>query len=219
MNGVQDLGGMDNMGPVNIEQNEPVFHEDWERKIFAMTLAIMGAGYFKTDEVRRETELMPPADYLNAIYYEKWLYSIENLMVEKDALTWEEIEAGKSLREEGMKLPPLPKEGAEFVMSNPVSVRVEGDIPARFKVGDRVFAKNMNPFHHTRIPRYIRGKYGVIEQHHGMFLLPDTNAHGGPDTPEHNYTVKFSATELWGDESPSNDFVYIDLFDSYMEPA
>ena len=65
MNGIHDIGGMDNIGPVNIERDEPVFHQDWERKVYAMTLATMGAGIFVTDEVRYVTETIPPADYLD----------------------------------------------------------------------------------------------------------------------------------------------------------
>ena len=61
MNGIHDIGGMDNIGPVNIEKDEPVFHHDWERKVYAMTLATMGAGIFVTDEVRYMTETIPPA--------------------------------------------------------------------------------------------------------------------------------------------------------------
>lgn len=217
MNGVHDLGGMDNLGPMDIEQNEPVFHHAWERDIFRMMISILASGYFNIDEVRRKTEEMPPADYLNASYYEKWVYTLENIMVEKDVLTWDEINAGKSLREEGVRLPPVPVEGVQHAMTCPVPVRLDVDVPASFKVGDQIITKNINPKHHTRMPRYIRGKRGVIEQHHGIFKLPDTNAHGAVETPEHNYTVKFNGLELWGDEACANDFVYIDLFDSYME--
>lgn len=220
MNGVHDLGGMDNLGPINIEQNEPVFHEDWEKEVFGMTLAIMASGYFKTDEVRRETELMPPADYLKASYYEKWLFSLENILVEKDVLTQEEVDTGKPIRQSGgMALPPVPLEMMQYAMCNPVPVNLDVDVPQKFNVGDDIVAKNINPVHHTRLPRYIRGKRGVIESHHGIFLLPDTNAYGGPDKPQHVYNVKFSAADLWGDESPRNDYIYIDLFDDYMDPA
>ena len=219
MNGVHDLGGMDNFGPIDIEQDEPIFHQDWERDIFGLTISTLASGYFKIDEVRRKTEEMPPVDYLKASYYEKWVFTLESIMVEKDVLTWEEIKAGKSLREEGVRLPPVPKEAIQHAMTNPVPVRIDADIPAKFKVGDHIITKNMNPKNHTRLPRYTRGKRGVIEQHHGIFVLPDANAHGGVEKPEHNYTVKFSAAELWGDENPPKDFVYIDLFDSYMEPA
>ena len=220
MNGVHDLGGMDNLGPLEVEQNEPVFHENWERRIFGMLMSMMAAGYFKTDEIRRETELMPPADYLSAKYYEKWLFSVTNILMEKNVLTREEIEAGKSLRSSGgLVLNPPPLDMMKYAMSNPVPVNLDIDLPKKFNVGDAVIARNINPLHHTRIPRYIRGRRGVIEQYHGIYLLPDTNAHGGPDKPQHIYNVKFSSAELWGDENPANDFIYIDLFDDYMDLA
>ena len=96
---------------------------------------------------------------------------------------------------------------------------VDVDIPARFAVGDTVRTRNMNPVHHTRIPRYVRGKRGEIDTVQEVFLLPDTNAYGGPDTPERVYTVGFSARELWGDEAPESDSLYIDMFESYLDPA
>lgn len=220
MNGIHDLGGMDGLGPVVREENEPVFHDDWERSVFANTLAMLAAGYFRTDEIRRAIELIPPADYLEQSYYEHWLEGLTMLLLEKDVLTPEELENGKSLRTEGGNvLPPLPKEAAQFAMTNPMPANVDADIPSRFAVGDPVVTKNMNPVNHTRIPRYVRGKRGTIHEVQQVFLLPDTNAYGGPDTPERVYTVGFTARELWGDEAPAADSLYIDMFDSYLEPA
>lgn len=220
MNGIHDIGGMDNIGPVTIEKDEPVFHEDWERKTYAMTLATMGAGIFVTDEVRYMTETIPPADYLSFSYYEKWLYSLEQLMLQKKIVTPEELESGKVAAPglpEGVEAAPV--ERMQYGMNNRIPVFVDADIPPEFKVGDAIIARNINPLHHTRIPRYIRGRRGVVEMHHGIFLLPDTNAHGGPDRPQHVYNVRFTARELWGEEAPEKDSVYIDLFDDYMDPA
>lgn len=132
-------------------------------------------------------------------------------------LTREEIAAGKSMGENETKLPPASKADVEGAMTNPFSVRKVPETAPKFSVGDCVLTKNMNPVHHTRIPRYVRGKRGVIEQYHGAFLLPDTNAYGGTEIAQHNYTVKFSAQEIWGDDSTGNDFFYIDLFDDYMD--
>ncbi len=208
------------MGPVLREDNEPVFHDEWESRVFANTLAMMAAGYFSTDEIRRAIELIPPDDYLRSSYYERWLAGLRMLMLEKDVLTPDELESGQSLRGEGgTALPPLPKEAAEFAMSNPMPANVDVDIPPRFAVGDPVVTRNMNPLHHTRIPRYVRGKRGTVHEVQQVFLLPDTNAYGGPDKPERVYTVGFSARELWGDEAPTRDSLYIDMFDSYLEPA
>ncbi|MGI9344111.1 MAG: nitrile hydratase subunit beta [Gammaproteobacteria bacterium] len=220
MNGIHDLGGMDGMGAVVREKNEPVFHADWERSVFAHTLAMLAAGYFRTDEVRRAIELIPPAQYLESSYYERWLVGLTMLMLEKDVLTADELESGRSMRGDGgTALPPLPKEAAEFAMTNPMPANVDVDAPTRFAVGDAVITRNMNPTHHTRIPRYVRGKRGTIHEIQQVFLLPDTNAYGGPDTPERVYTVEFSARELWGGDAPARDSLYIDMFDSYLDPS
>ena len=96
MDGVHDLGGMDNFGPIIREENEPVFHGDWERAIFSNTLALLGSGYFCIDEMRRSTEQIPPIQYLASTYYEKWLESIVNILVEKNVITAEEMQKGKS---------------------------------------------------------------------------------------------------------------------------
>ena len=218
-NSVHDLGGMDNMGPVIVEENEPVFHEDWERRVFSLTLATLAAGYFRTDEIRRTIEDMLADEYLSTSYYEHWLAGLTALMLEKDVLTPAELASGKSQRDRGMRLPPLPKEAAQFAMTNPLPANVDADVQARFKVGDRVHARNMHPMHHTRIPRYCRDKEGVIDSVQAVFLLPDTNAYGGPDTPEYVYTVRFSYQELFGPEAPAKDSLFIDMFESYLEPA
>ena len=219
MDGIHDLGGMDNIGPIERERHEPVFHEEWERRIFADTLAVMGAGYFKTDEIRRAIEWMPPAEYLQAAYYERWLYGLTALLLEKNVLIREELDSGQSLRREGgMVLPPLSKERAQYALTQRIPASLDLDIAPRFKAGDRILTRNLHPVHHTRLPRYARGKRGVIERDHGVFPLPDAVAHGGPDRPQHVYSVRFSARELWGEDAPARDALYIDLFDEYMDP-
>ena len=77
----------------------------------------------------------------------------------------------------------------------------------------------MNPIGHTRLPRYARAKSGVIERDHGVFLFPDTNAHFLGEKPQHVYSVRFSARELWGEAAKPQDSVYLDLFDDYLESA
>ena len=221
MNSIHDLGGMDNFGPINVEQNEPVFHDDWERKILALTLGLLPAGYCNIDEMRRTTEHIDPAIYLQARYYQKWLLTLESILLEKDILTQEEIETGKSIRTEGGdNRPAVPVEMMQYAMANPIPANAELDsnLKPKYQVGEEILAKNINPYHHTRIPRYVRGKRGVIVQDHGVFLLADTNAHGGPEKPQHVYSVRFSACELWGEEANPRDSVCIDLHDDYMDP-
>jgi nitrile hydratase len=215
MNGIHDLGGMDNLGSLVSNESQEGFYADWERVMFANAIALLGGRYFKLDEVRRATEWMPPADYLKAPYYATWLYAVSALLVEKGLVTEEELASGRS---KGGALQSLPKEMALYVMNNPIPANLDVDIPARFKAGDLVRAKNINTNRHTRLPRYARGKRGRIECGHGVFLLPDTNGHGGPDRPQHVYGVRFAARELWGDaDTGAHDAVYLDLFDEYLE--
>lgn len=219
MNGIHDLGGMDDFGPVCREAMEPVFHADWERRVFATAIALLGAGCFNLDEVRRATEWMPPMDYLQAHYYERWLYSLVTLLEEKGFATAAEIASGRAtVRRDAAWPQPLTPAAAAHLMTNPVPVNLELDISPRFCAGDLVVARNVHPLAHTRLPRYVRGRRGRIEENHGIFLLPDTNAHGGPEQPQHVYCVRFAARELWGDDAPAHDTVFVDLFEGYLQP-
>src|SRR5205823_12520470 len=99
------------------------------------------------------------------------------------------------------------------------STMVETGKSPTFKLGDKVVTRNINPTGHTRLPRYVRGKHGVVEMIHGSFILPDTNAHGRGQNPEPVYAVKFDAREVWGEQAPAGDSVYVDLWENYLEPA
>ncbi len=96
---------------------------------------------------------------------------------------------------------------------------MDDEIPAQFKAGDEVVARNIHPMGHTRLPRYARGKRGVVDRDHGVFIYPDAHAAGLGKQPQHCYSVRFNARELWGDEASPRDAIYIDLFEPYLEPA
>ncbi len=233
MNGVHDLGGMHGFGPVVPEPNEPVFHADWERRTFALALATMGTRRVNADEFRRVIERMPPAAYLATSYYEHWLHAIEALMVEKQIIGRDEIDA--RLRGDGGLSPELAPpiaavadEADAALWSNPdtaaasrssaVALRHNPKFKARFKPGERVIARNLNPEGHTRLPRYVRGHRGVIRHDRGAFVFPDTHACGAGANPQHCYAVEFSARELWGAEHPVRERVYVDLWEAYLLP-
>ena len=72
MNGVHDMGGMQDMGPIEYEKNEPVFHERWEAKAYALNRAMGAWQKWNIDASRHQRELLPPADYLRMSYYESW---------------------------------------------------------------------------------------------------------------------------------------------------
>ncbi len=93
MNGIHDLGGMHGMGPVDPERNEPVFHEEWERRVFGLMIATFGGGHYNVDEFRHGIERMDPAHYLTTSYYEHWLHTVETLLIEKGTITRKELDA------------------------------------------------------------------------------------------------------------------------------
>jgi nitrile hydratase len=93
----------------------------------------------------------------------------------------------------------------------------DGPAP-RFAAGDRVVTRNVHPTGHTRLPRYARGKRGTIHEVRGCYVLPDTHAHGQGEQPQPMYTVSFAGDELWGPSSEPRERVYIDLWETYLEP-
>ena len=230
MNGAHDLGGMHGFGPVEPEPNEPVFHAEWERRVFALNVSTGFLGTWNIDMSRHSRELMPPAEYLATTYYEHWLWGLEHLLVAQGLLTRQEIEARVKDLERGAAPPKRDARTAEHVkvlrpgelvtlMSTGNPFRVDADIPPRFKAGDAVLTRNNHPLGHTRLPRYARAKHGVIDRDHGVFVFPDTNAARRDKKPQHCYSVRFTAHELWGPEAPATEFIHIDLWDDYLDPA
>jgi nitrile hydratase subunit beta len=218
MNGVHDLGGMHGFGPVIREHDEPVFHSEWEKRVFGMTLTAMGRRVCNVDEFRRAIEHMPPAGYLAASYYEKWLHALEALLVEKGVVTREELASGRAAAAESATAAGSSDGGAvDSFDSSAVKLRFNKSYKPGFKVGDRVVARNFNPEHHTRLPRYARGKRGVIRYDHGVFVFPDTHAYGQGGKPQHVYTVAFEARELWGADQNQRAPVYLDCWEDYLE--
>ena len=219
MNGVHDMGGMTCYGPVKPEENEPIFHAEWEKRVFAMTM--LGMGQIDTlDAFRHAIERMDPAHYLSSTYYEHWLAALETLAVEKGLLTPEELATGVAQETGKQAEGPLPPEAVPAVVQGGVPCnRTEGRLTSRFSVGDEVRARNLNPTGHTRLPRYVRGKNGTIAQVYGTFVYPDTNAHGQGEQPQPLYSVRFTARELWGPDAATTDNLYIDLWEDYLDPA
>ena len=220
MNGIHDMGGMHGMGPIRSEENEPVFHEKWEGRIYAITRAIGAWRKWNIDAGRHAIEQLPPADYLRISYYEKWLERNIGLLMKHGLVTQEEIDTSKPAPGSQKPTPPLTVANLGLAAAQRASyARPDADAIARFTVGARVRARKINPTGHTRLPRYARGREGVINRHHGIFVFPDTNAHFQGEQPQHLYSVCFRARELWGESAPPRDSVYLDLWDSYLEHA
>jgi nitrile hydratase len=218
MNGVHDMGGMHGFGKVEPETNEPTFHAPWEGRVLAMHHAMRFARAWNIDMSRDAQERLPAQVYLSASYYERWALGIALNALERGLIAADEMAAGQSLR---------PGKRLELVLTKS-DIRQTfkrgsfGRLPkeqARFKPGDRVRTKNINPPSHTRLPRYARGREGVVEAVRGCHVFPDSVMTGVGENPQWLYTVVFDGRELWGADADPTLTVSIDAFEPYLEPA
>lgn len=219
MNGAQDLGGMQGFGPVDPEPDEPVFHSEWERRAFALTVAMGFTGQWNIDISRHARESLNPAQYLSSSYYQIWFAGLEKLLVRNELVSREELASGKSSGPAAELQQILAAEDVERMLARGGPSEREVASEPAFAVGDRVRAKNINPPGHTRLPRYARGRIGVIDRIRNAHVFPDANAHGKGEQPQFLYSVRFAAEELWGAEDPDGDEVYIDMWEGYLDPA
>jgi nitrile hydratase len=220
MNGGHDLGGMNGFGPINAEPEatEPVFHADWEKRVFGLTRAAGALGKWNSDMSRHARERQDPAVYLRNSYYENWLVGLEKLLLEAGLVTAEELTTGKAIElafEEVRKRLLSPDEAVEALLRGSLAT-MPADAPPRFRIGDRVRAVNRHPAGHTREPRYVRGRVGIIHEHHGAHIFPDLSAEG-VRVGRHLYSVRFEASELWSKNANPSTAVYVDLWEDYLE--
>jgi nitrile hydratase subunit beta len=211
MNGIHDMGGMDGFGPVLPEASEPVFHAAWERRMFALALALPVAVPYSDDHFRREVERLPPADYLRTGYYEKWLHAMQSLLAERG------IMPGSAAARAATRPPLAAAKVDKAIAAGATTRQRDAGLMARFLAGDGVVARNIHPAGHTRLPRYVRGKPGVVVADRGVFTFPDSNAADQGLRPQHVYTVAFDARALWGDDTTAES-VCVDLWEDYLEP-
>ncbi|HLJ93744.1 MAG TPA: nitrile hydratase subunit beta [Gemmataceae bacterium] len=220
MNGAHDLGGMHGFGPINAEPEaqEPVFHADWERRVFGLALAARALGKWNGDMFRFARERQHPADYLRHTYYESWLAGLETLLVETGLVSADELAcgqaAGPASAEDRQHV--LPAAAVAPMLRRGAPATMPAEAPPRFRPGERVRARNRHPLGHTREPRFVRGRVGVIQEYHGSHLFPDLSALG-VRVGRHLYSVRFEAAELWSENANRNSAVYVDLWEEYLE--
>jgi nitrile hydratase len=230
MHGPHDLGGRDGIGPIAVEFLEPGI-PDWrypfEGRMHAVTAMAIAKGAFNLDEQRHGIELMKWSEYLDSTYYAHWLYSVETLLNDKGYISHEEID--QRMAELGEpKMTPHPEKPATLspFAQQMVDVLWTGtphDLPAEappiYDVGSEVLVRNLNEATHNRLPGYLNKTRGVIAKQYGAFHDPAASAHEQTDRPHHLYMVRFSATELWGEDTVEDFDLYADLFEGYLEPA
>lgn len=219
MDGAHDMGGVPWSGPVRPEPNEPPFHAEWERRAFALTLAMAMPGGWNIDMSRFARENRPPADYLGMSYYQIWLAGLERLMLERKLVEADEIAAGKPLHPPKPVKRILQPEDVAAVLYRGGPTERDAKQAALFAAGDHVRARDIHPATHTRLPHYVRGHLGRIERVIGCHVFPDSNATGAGEDPHWLYTVTFQAIDLWPDAPDPALTVSVDAWEPYLERA
>ena len=220
MDGIHDLGGKFGYGPVDRTTPAQGFAERWEASVFTMTRVGRSCGAIQnTDQFRFAVERIDPVAYLTQSYYGRWLGAVENLLVEAQVISSEELTArvvasGGDLQSL-VAARPDPQLGPFAAETQPGARRESSQKPA-FRMGQRVRTASTPSAGHTRLPAYARSRIGVIRALHDTWVLPDSNARGQGEQPTHLYTVEFSGSELWGEGAEPATSVCLDLFECYL---
>jgi nitrile hydratase beta subunit len=222
MDGVHDLGGTDGTGRVSHTPAEPVFHDEFEQRVFAMVLITMAQRAYTMDEFRHAIERMAPAWYLDSSYYEHWLAAMEKLLVEREVVDGDELcDRIEQARAGEVAVPdrtdPETAEMMRAVVERGGGTHRGPGEPA-FEAGDTVRVRNIHPEGHTRCPGYVRRAEGTVQAVHGEHVLPDARAHREGEAPEPLYSVRFAGEALWGPDAEANTAVSVDLWESYLRP-
>lgn len=215
MSGVHDLGGTSGFGPVPVA-DDAVFHDDWERRAFAVTQLAQGLAGFNTDAFRHGIEREDPETYRSIPYFDKWIRNGERMLVEGGVIGADAVTsrlAGTAPVDEPRRTtratPPEQRGAERHIAARP-----------RFALGERVRAHRPDgSTGHTRIPDYVLGHEGVVELINGAWVYPDSHAHGRGEQPTWVYSVRFSARELWPTDEHIDHVVHVDLFEPYLEPT
>jgi nitrile hydratase beta subunit len=210
-----DLGGQRVYGRVVPEPEGELFHAPWEPRALALVLAMGATGSWNIDMSRSARETLP--DYSRLSYYAIWVRGLEKLLVERGLARQDEIAAGRMLEPAKPVTRVLAASEVPRVLALGSSTLRPASPAARFSPGDRVRTRASDVTHHTRLPRYARGKIGRIERLHGAHVFADTNAQGLGEQPQWLYSVVFDGRELWGSEAAPGLSVSIDAWEPYLE--
>ena len=82
-----------------VERTEHDYAE-WERRVDAMAVLLMGHR-ITVDERRRHIEQIPPEDYDRMSYYERWVVSLGQALIQRGVLTTDEL--GRKMEEVGRR--------------------------------------------------------------------------------------------------------------------
>jgi len=221
MDTVHDIGGRQGFGPVRWQNDhdEETFHEEWQARAWAMCMCMFAAWrgnpeVWTLDWFRHVRERIDPIDYLTRNYYDQWVQSLAATLIDNGTIRLEGLLPGSATCETPAMADVSTQKSGRTAEK---SLTDRNDEPA-FSVGQKVRTKMSIAAFHTRLPAYVRGRVGVIEDHHGSQPLADASARG-VIKPEPLYTVAFEAADLWPEAQASQDRVFVDAWESYLEPA
>ena len=220
MAGIHDMGGVRGYGPVEPEENEPVFHDEWEGRVFGLIVSVKG-GFS-----RSTIESLDPDVYL-AGYYHRLMAALERGLIERGVLSPEELEASAD------HFADNPEARPARVIDPELTERVRADMyrqrqmrrhtgrPPAFEVGDSVRTRRIEHGGHTRVPGYAQDKRGTVAAVYAAYDLPDEPAGDEKmDRPAQQlYSVRIESAELWGASAEPDTALYIDMWEGYLEPA
>ena len=202
------------------DPDEPLFHADWERKCFALTLAAGFTGEWNIDASRFAREQMAPAEYLSTGYYVHWLHGLEYLLADRN-IGYAERDGGRPASDGAQA--NRPNSESRRRPQGLVKRRPQRNARAMLRLASMSATGSAPPTSIQQpipaLPRYARGKVGMVELLHGTHVFPDTNSQYAGEAPQHLYTVRFHGIDLWGPDAEPGTSTLVDLWESYLDAA
>ena len=219
MSKAHDMGGRLDPRRIDITSSNVKFKADWEKEVFAITLALGFSSLWNLDRSRYARESLEPQDYLQFGYFEKWLAGLINLLGENGIIK-DGKESGGNLKKSSFRI--LEAKNVKKLLHLGGPTKRESTKEKKFNLGDTVSVRANNSNTriekgHTRLPDYVKGMAGKVIAYHGSHVFPDANAHFLGESPEALYSVEFKSQDLWDKCEHVEDTVVVDLWESYLE--
>ena len=216
MDGIHDVGGRQGFGLIKVTTEDQPFDSEWEARAFGITKSATATSDYSVDKFRCTREQLPPLEYLTSPYYEQWMRCTMAMLVSSGMVSAQELASGRSKAAAMSDLPP-PKTANEAYKATRIAMRFDGPCEGQpeFAVGDSVMAKLNAPKGHTRLPQYVRGRFGRIVACRGAHSIPDDNVQN-VKTFEHLYTVAFMLGNLFEEHEGSRDEINVEIWERFL---
>ena len=213
------MGGRLDPRRIDITSSNIKFKAEWEKDVFAITLALGFSSLWNLDRSRYARESLEPQDYLQFGYFEKWLAGLINLLGENGIIK-DGKESEGNFKKSSFRV--LEAKNVKKLLHIGGPTKRDSTTAKKFNLGETVSVRTNNSDTkvekgHTRLPEYVKGRSGKVIAYHGSHVLPDANAHFLGESPEALYSVEFKSQDLWDKFENIEDSVVVDLWESYLE--